>query len=282
MFDSELPSELTAPHGGLGPIRADSHIDAEFAVTHGVTHVARLFEAGSMRVRFPRGPRCEAVLLNTGGGIAGGDRITIRIALAENADVVATSQAAEKLYRSDAMSVSRIDVRATLAAGARLSWMPQEAILFDGARVDRSLEIDMAARASLTLAEAVVFGRSAHGEILSSASWRDRWRIRRDGKLLLAENVAIDGAITRKLERPAVGGGAKAVATIVHVAPDAEDRLAHVRGVMAEFSSTAGCSAWNGMLVIRFVSAEFNRMRMEIAHVLETITGEAMPRAWSC
>lgn len=281
MFDSELPSEQPREVPGLGPVRADSRISAHFAALEGRTQVSRLFETGSLRMRFPRGPRCEAVILNTGGGVTGGDRIAIDVVVGPKAMAIATSQAAEKLYRSDGPA-ARIGVNVSLASEARLSWLPQEAILFDGAKVERSLEVDMAADASLTLAEAVVFGRTAHGEKLSSANWCDRWRVRREGKLVLAENVWLQDAITERLKHPAIGAGATAIATVVHVAPDAEARLEGVRHSLASATSIAGCSAWNGMLVARFAASELHELRADMARVVEGITGEAMPRTWSC
>lgn len=281
MFDSELPSEQAREVPGLGPVRADSRIAAHFAAVESHTQVSRLFEAGSLRMRFPRGPRCEAVILNTGGGVTGGDRIAIDIVVGSKAIAIATSQAAEKLYRSDGPA-ARIGINASLASESRLSWLPQEAILFDGAKVERTLDVDMAGNASLTLAEAVVFGRTAHGEKLASAVWRDRWRVRRDGKLVLAENVLLQNAITESLHHPAIGAGAKAIATVVHVAPDAETRLDDVRHALSGAISIAGCSAWHGMLVARFAASALHELRADVARVVEAITGEAMPRTWSC
>lgn len=281
MLDSNSPPDAGARQVVPGLVRAHSRITAAFAVTDGTTRVHRLFEQGSLRLRFPRGPRCEAVMLNTGGGITGGDRAEITLSLEHGAAVTVTSQAAEKLYRSDGPSAV-IEVRAHLCDAARLCWLPQEAILFDGADVVRSLDVEMRASASLTLVEAVVFGRGAHGETLHAASWQDRWRIRRDGRLILAEYTCIDGAISQRLMRPGIGDGARAVATLVHVAPDAHTRLEPARSALAAASSMAACSAWNGMLVARFAARQMHRLRADLAALAEAVTGEAMPRAWTC
>lgn len=281
MFDSELQSETVNAASGHGTIRADSAVRAAFATVDDRTHVARVYECGSLRVRFPRGPSCEAVLLNTGGGITGGDQLDVRLSLGPGAAVVATSQAAEKLYRSDGPP-AKIAVRANLADGARLDWLPQESILFDRVNVERTLDIDMAATARLTMLEALMLGRTAHGESLGDARWRDRWRIRRGNALVLAENVRLDGAISDQMQRPALGAGARCVATLVHVAPDAEWRLDEVRNALQNATSCCGCSAWNGMLVARFAAVELHKLRGEMVAAVMILTRAPMPRAWSC
>ncbi len=281
MFDSELPSDARDDRGGLAKVRGRSEVNAAFGAVHGDTRIARIFERGSFRLRFPRGRGCEAVLINTGGGITGGDRLDVSLELGVGATVVATSQAAEKLYRSDG-AAALIALRARLGDASRLMWLPQESILFDGAIVQRLLEIEMPATAKVTAAEILTLGRTAHGERITNASWRDRWRIIRDGRLLLAENVRIDGAISELMERPALGAGARCLATLVHVAPDAEARLGDVRDALAAVEGAAAASAWNGMLVARFAGTETHKTRAAVAAAVVAATGDAMPRAWSC
>src|SRR2546421_237650 len=77
---------------------------------------------------------------------------------------------------------STIGVKLDVAAGATLAWLPQETILFDRARLARSIEIDLAPDAQLFLAEAIVFGRSGMGEAVEEGVLADCWRVRRGGK----------------------------------------------------------------------------------------------------
>ena len=134
-------------------------------------------ESGGYRIRFPKGAACEGVLINTGGGMTGGDRMTVDAALLEDAEAVLTTQAAEKIYRSDGGD-TEMAVSLALGRGSRLAWLPQEQILFDGGRFRRDLAVSMAEDARLTLVESVVFGRWARGEEVSDGTFRDRWRIR--------------------------------------------------------------------------------------------------------
>lgn len=234
-----------------------------------------------MRLRFPRGPGCEAVLINTGGGITGGDRIAIDLSLDQGSAAVVTSQAAEKIYRSDGPPAS-LAVNARLANGAHLAWLPQETILYDGACVERTLDIELPATGRLTLLECLVLGRIAHGESLTQACWHDRWRIRRGGRLIFAENMRLEGAVSDMMQRPAIGEGARAIATLLHVASDAEDKLPAVRAALAGAEATWAASAWDGMLVVRFASGKPRAVRQDCCTGATAITGSAMPRAWSC
>src|SRR5262249_22189902 len=153
------------------------------ALTGGRHAAEHISEAGPLRIRFPRirdADRVEGVLINTAGGIGGGDRLQYECRAAENAGLAITSQAAEKIYRSSG-EISRVSVELHAASGSKLYWLPQETILFDRAKVRRSLNAEIALDAEATICESVVVGRTAMGEKVLSASFEDRWRILRGG-----------------------------------------------------------------------------------------------------
>lgn len=283
MFDSASRSDQ--PHGpsGVPPgVRGDSVVQVRFACGGGRTHMANLFERGSFRLRYPRanGAR-EAVLVNAGGGITGGDRLKVGLEVGSHATAVVTSQAAEKLYRSDGPA-AQLSLDAVLEPHARLDWLPQESILFDRASVQRTLDVAMDETAHLTVLECLFLGRTAHGERLRQARWQDRWRIRRQGRLVFADEIRMDGALADLLSRPAIGAGAQAIATILHVSPEAETRLAAVRAVLAGSVVTCGASAWNGILVVRLAGADARATRNLASQVACAVTGRPMPRSWAC
>lgn len=284
MFDSVSRSEVPPQTVSRVPasVRGDSEVAVSFGAVDGRTLVSRLFERGALRLRYPRanGAR-EAVIVNTGGGVTGGDRLRLTVHAGAGATAVVTSQAAEKIYRSDGPA-AMIEAHLRLEAGARLDWLPQETILFDHAIAERRLEVDMTSCARLTVLECLVLGRVAHGEILGEAHWRDRWRIRRDGRLVLAESVRLSGNVSALMQRPATGGGARAVATLVHIAPDAEQKLDAVRAALSATSALAGASAWNGMLVARITATDPAAMRIAATDAAIAVTQKAMPRAWAC
>ena len=145
--------------------RAVGSVSFAVKTVAGKTRRGHVHEAGSLRVRCPGAPSAEleAVLINTAGGVAGGDRFSLDIAAGEGTRLVVTTAAAEKVYRTLGPD-STIDVKLDVAAGATLAWLPQETILFDRARLSRSIEVSLAADARIVLAEAIVFGRSGMGE----------------------------------------------------------------------------------------------------------------------
>lgn len=262
-------------------VRASGVIQARFAPTGRGTRVMALREAGGYRLKFPKAPGCEAVLINTGGGMTGGDRLDVSLTLDAQAEAVLTTQSAEKIYRSDG-AAAEIAVDVQLAEGARLSWLPQEAILFSGSRLRRRLKAAMAADATLTLAESVVFGRVASGETLGDGLFDDRWEIRRGGCLVFAEAVRLDGPLAATLNRPALGGGARAVAAVLHLAPDAESRLEEARAALENAQSDCGASAWNGMLCVRFAAESPAVLRADMAAFLSGFQSGPLPRVWQC
>lgn len=255
------------------------------AVGPGPARLRDLAEAGPLRLRFPRrhgADETEAVLVNTAGGVACGDRFSVAIDLAAEARLCFTSTAAEKLYRSDG-PVSLIENRVRLGAGARLAWLPQETILFDRTRVRRRFEADLAPDAALLIFEAVAFGRTARGETLGAALFEDAWRVRRAGRLVYADTLRLDGAVGTLLARPAIGGGAAACATLLDLSPGAEDRLEEVRRLLdgaATLGVEVGASAWNGHLVVRMLAPAIGPLRGLAARFLEAYRRAPLPRVW--
>jgi urease accessory protein len=263
-------------------VRAKGGVRLRFGVAGGVTQRLELHESGGYRARLPHtfASHAEAVLINTGGGMASGDQLKVDISLDEGSHAVVATQAAEKIYRSQGPD-TRIETHLALANGARLDWLPQETILFSGARLRRSLEVEMATDATLLACETVYFGRLAMGEILEAGAFRDSWRIRRGGKLVFAENVRLEGLINLTLAEKAVADGARAIATVLLLQPEANRRLEEVRHVLAGFPTTCGVSALDNMLVVRFLSPDPAALRRCLVILIAHLTKRALPRVWT-
>jgi urease accessory protein len=248
----------------------------------GQTVAMEIDEQGPLRLRFPRIAAkgvLEGVMVNTGGGIVGGDKLEFEIEAGEGASLSLTSQASEKIYRSDGAD-AKISVQLTAQPRSNLAWLPQEAILFDRARVARRIEADVAKDASLTICESVIFGRAAMGETVNAGSIRDRWHVRRDGKLIFADALTLDGPVGKILKKSAVAGGANAVATLLQVAPGCAERLDAVRASLAQEEVEAGASAFDGILIVRILAQESMSLRSAILSTLSAL-GANPPRAFS-
>lgn len=273
-----------AAAGGLQ--RAHGVGRLSFARRGAATVIRNSYQEAALRMRMPApepGGPLEVVIINTAGGLTGGDRIDLKIDADPGTRAVVTTQAAEKVYRSSG-GKGRFRTTITVGEGAFVEWLPQEAILFDGSALDRSLDVTMAADATFLAVEAVVFGRLARGERVDRAFLFDRWRIRRGGRLVYAEGLSIDGDLADLVGRRAAAGGGLAVASLVLVAPDAETRLDPLRAHLdaaAAVTVESGGSAFDGLLTLRLVSADPFALRKCLSALIEHLRGP-LPRVWSC
>ena len=270
-----IPAEAAA--AGLQRARGTGRI--RVVAEAGVARLDRLYQEGCAKIRLPRDPDAaglEAVLINTAGGLTDGDRLAWRAEAEAGARLTLTTQACEKVYRSRG---ARAEVAVALRAGpeARLDWLPQETILFDGGALSRRLDVDLAAGARLLAVEAVVLGRTAMGERVRRGLLRDRWRVRREGRLVFADDIRLEGEIDRLGARAPLLGGGCAFASLLLVADDAEDRLAPVRAALGEHG---GASAFEGKLTARVVAADGLALRRALIPALEALRGARLPRVW--
>jgi urease accessory protein len=265
--------------------RTEGAVRLGFACSEGVTRLSAVRQQGAARVRFPRPPTAEsvpeAVLLNTAGGLTGGDHMAIAVEVDADAAATVTSAAAEKVYRSlgDAAHVA-VDLQ--LARAAACSWLPQPTILFNGSSLERRTHVDMADSARLLAVETVIFGRAAMGEEVRRGTLHDAWRVRRGGRLVFADTVRVGGAVSEALDRRAVLDGMRATAMLIYVAADAEARLAAVRALFEDVASTMGASSWNGMLLVRAAARDSRALQRDLQPVLEHLHNGPLPRVWQC
>jgi urease accessory protein len=243
------------------------------------------FQAGCLRARLPRRPeggRPCAVLLNTAGGLADGDTITQDLRWGIGTCATVTTQAAEKIYRAMSQGC-RNETRIEVMAGAEAEWLPQETILFDDARLERSAKIMLADDVSFLGLEAVVLGRRAMGERMTRGALRDRMRIYRCGRLVYADALEIRGDVDALMRRAAIGGASSAMAVIVHASQNAERLLEPVRSALSSACGQAAASCWNGLLAVRMLAPDGAMLRADIASALSALrSGRPLPRVWNC
>jgi urease accessory protein len=266
----------------IAPVRARAGVALAFAAAAdtGVTRLAHLEEYGGFRAKFPRPEHgCEAVTINTGGGMLGGDHYCIDVTVNARASALVASQSAERVYRA-LDTPARVDVALRVDAAATLHWVPQETILYSSARLSRRIEAEIAADATLLMTETMVFGRQAHGEDVRAGTLRDHWRIYRAGELIYADAVRLDGDMHAALQQKAVGDGARASAVVLYVAPDAQDRRDAARDILGVPAGRAAMSAWNGMLAARFLAPDGATLRADIYRLTEHLMRRPMPRVW--
>lgn len=246
------------------------------------TVLDNLYQSGCLRARIVRTERrqpTEIVLLNTAGGLTGGDRLSASIEWGPGTQATMTTQACEKIYRA-AGGEARVENILDVGKRAVAEWLPQETILFDGAALWRDIRVQLESDAVFTGLESAVLGRTAMGETIESARFKDRWRIWRAGALIYADVFELKGDVPALLSKAAVTQGRIAFANLLHVAPAAETMLDAVRALLAAGDCMAGASAWNGLLAVRFVAEGSAQLRAALLRVLDLLRQAPMPRVW--
>lgn len=245
-----------------------------------VTRLKNLRQEGSYRAIFPRPQigKLEAVLINTAGGITGGDRFSVTALAHNNAQISITTQAAERIYRASASDTGQMTNQLSLAKGAQLFWLPQETILFEGCRLQRSLEVDVDPSATFLMLEPLVFGRQASGEDLKACSIQDRVSITSNGRPIYLDLIKMDGDLATTLKRGAIGGGARGMASLVFVDPDAKRLLSACRDLLPH---TAGASLLSdSIMVVRLLAKDSFALRSSLLPILTLLTNDAVPKNW--
>ena len=258
--------------------RAKGEGRVETQLLDGRTRLKTFFQEGAAKIRLPNthDASLQAVLINTAGGLCGGDDIRWHGVAAPGARLVLTTQACERVYRSTG-DTANVRTRLTAGAGARLDWLPQETILYEDGRLDRSLDVELAPDATFCAVEAIILGREAMGEAARNVVLRDRWRIRRGGRLIHAEATALGGD---PLERDGLSllDGARAFATVLYVGPDADRKRDTVRSLL---TGRSGASAVGERLVVRAIAESGLALRRIIAPIVATLSSAgALPRLW--
>jgi urease accessory protein len=261
--------------------RAKGRLALSFKRATGTTRIQNFYQEGCLKTRLPRPVNaglCEAVTMNIGGGIAGGDVLTTDVELHPNAHASIASQSAERVYRALA-EPSWIATSITLHAGASLEYLPQETILFDGFGLRRSLDIDMPEDAGFLGVESLIFGRLAMGESVNSGSLRDRITLRRGGQLILQDMTRLEGDVAAQLNRTAIGAGARATAAIILATPNAPAKLSTLREALE--GAHAGASCLQGIVFARILAPNGATLRRIVISALNILRDHrALPRVW--
>jgi len=265
---------------GVARLRVGVRPDATYRTK---TAVGRLYQAGSAKIRFAAAQAdggLAATLINTAGGLTGGDRFEWSVELDGDAKCTVVTQACEKVYRSDGGSAD-VSIGLKVGAGARLDWLPQETILFDGADLSRAFDIRLADGARLLAVEAVLLGRRAMGENTPFVHLRDRWRVWKAEDLIFADEVRLDQTMGMGA---ALLNGSGAYASVLYVGDDYGDRAPVVRHLMDAGCDhvRGGASAFEGKLFCRMLACDGLGLRRVLIPVLEALRdSEPLPRLWT-
>lgn len=280
-MDARVERSIAEPVATPRPQRARGSGRLVTKASPAGTRLDVFYQEGCAKIRLPQtfDGTMEAVLINTAGGLTGGDRIDWGFDAAAGTRLTATTQACERIYKAS-VSTATVETRITVGAGARFDWLPQETILFDRASLTRRLEVDLADDATFLAVEAVLLGRKAMGERVETGFFHDRWRIRRAGRLIHAEEARFGGDVAALTAERAVLAGARAFATVLFCGRDAEAHLEPLRRLLD--GGGGGVSQWQDKLVARVVEADGFALRKKLIPLISHLrNGTGVPKVWT-
>ncbi len=154
-----------------------------------LAHRQRQGPLSIQRALYPEGPVCHAYLLHPPGGVVGGDRLQIDVAI-DSGHALITTPGATKFYRSNGMDAVQQQTL-SIADNATLEWLPQETILFPGAQVNGQTRIELKGKAKIAAWEILCFGRPSNDEPFRHGRACFGFEIWRDGRPLLLEKLRV-------------------------------------------------------------------------------------------
>jgi urease accessory protein len=176
--------------------RWDARLSLEFARRDGRSLLAARRHHGPLVVQKTLHPEgegvCHAIVLHPPGGICGGDALAMDVAVNTDAHALITTPGAGKWYRSSG-SVATQQLRFDVGPNAIMEWLPQETIIFDGARAALATQVNLTANAVFIGWEVLCLGRSAAGERFATGMLTTTTRISLGGKPLWLEHGYIAG-----------------------------------------------------------------------------------------
>jgi len=269
-----------------------AELDLGFARRGGQTVLDRNLHRGPLQVQkalYPEGKEtCHIAILHPPGGVAAGDRLSIRASLNEQSRALLTTPGATKWYRSEGSCASQ-QVHFSLGEDAILEWLPRESIIFDGASISLELDVDLTARARYFGWDILSFGRRASGESWGRGTLNMQTNIRRAGSLLWAEVADID-ARSGFTKSPVGLSGFTVCGTFLVVGCDVDATLLRECRELTPpaAESRTGITRVPGVLIARYLGGSteeaFSWFTALWAVLRPSLSDKAAcpPRVWAC
>lgn len=262
----------------------------EFGWLNGRTLLAKKRHNGPLVIQktlYPEGQNiCHGIIIHPPGGVAGGDRLSVDVAVAAEAHVLLTTPGAGKWYKANGKQASQ-KLSFKLQAASKLEWLPQETIIFNSAQVLLTTEVNLAADARYAGWEIVCLGRQASGEKFTDGRLQQRIQIWRDGNLLWGEYADLHGG-DALLDSPVGLNGCAVMATfIVAAGTPPAGVLEACRAVAPSDASNWGVTALPEIFAARYLgnsapaAREYFETLWAILRPWYASTEASRPRIWS-
>lgn len=272
--------------------RASGTVKLSFKNREARTVLDDLFQQGCAKVRLPNvipGHPPDAVLINTSGGLTDGDVLETHIRWGARTHARIAGQAAERIYQARSSArAARISTHLHVEGGALAEWLPQETIFFEGGSLHRTTTIDLEDSGRLLACEAVVFGRTARGETLTTGQIYEHWRVSVEGRLVWTDAWRIDPLSQEHLNKAAIAGGARALATILYVGEDSAALIDAARAALEKTPCFSGATCMNSVFLVRLAAKDGAVLRTGLMRTIEGLQrvipgcASGLPRVWTC
>jgi urease accessory protein len=283
-------------------------INLEYQDRRGKSVLTDMAFEGPLRVQrpfYPEGGRCHTYLLHPPGGMVSGDKITITASVFDGAKALITTPSAGKVYGADSDKVAQEQsVNLFVSSDSELEWLPQETIVFNGAKAHLKTHIEVARSAKLFAWDIVSFGRP-HGEHwFTEGSVHQTITLNIDGEPVLEERFATDHEL-EILKSPVGLMGNSHMATFLIVSPQDEGRYEQWRDLVRDYLETSAHAADSDsdsesvdavliavtakpkILVVRALSNDIELLRNKFIELWQLLRPEvlseqgAVPRIWN-
>ena len=245
----------------------------------GQSKIKNLFQQGSTRALFPRRANgLECIIINTSGGLTGGDEFSNSIKCEDHSHLTISTQGCERIYKSGDGTAAVVENKVIVKNASRVNWLPQETIIFDQGRINRQLKVELSSEAEALIVEPVIFGRLAMGETNISGHFEDKVEIHVDGKIAFLDKTRLTGDISKTLKRPAVLNGSSATAVLIFKSKTAKSFLNFLR---EQSNAQSGASLISkDFLVARFIAPTGYELRQMLVPIITEITDKNLPKTW--
>jgi urease accessory protein len=282
---SDSAYESPSGEGGAADRKGwEAALDLRLGLRGGRTVLTERRHRGPLQVQrpfYPEGTTAHVYLLHPPGGVVGGDQLRIQAVSEAGSEVLLTTPAAGKFYRSEG-ALARQEITLEVAAGAALEWLPQETLMFDGARLDSRLTIAVEEGARFIGWDLIGFGRPASGDYFNSGAGQFRVAVRQSGRPLLLENFPADAEF---LQASWGLRGGNVMATLL-ATPFDKSRLSEVHALLQD-DLGFGATLLDELLVVRAMGFSLLAVRERFEALWTLIRPQVIgqkacpPRIWA-
>jgi urease accessory protein len=257
--------------------------------------VARFLHQGPLRVLqslYPEGDAvCHNVLVHPPGGLVGGDRLDVNVTVGPGAHGLVTTPGATRFYRSEG-GLAEQHVHVRLESGARLEWLPMEAIAHSGCDALNRAVFDLAPGAEVMGWDVTALGLPNANAPFDAGRFAQHLELQ--GAWL--ERGRIDAGDRRLLDSPLGLAGHRCLATLFFLSGsdlsrdrrDAALEVARQRIEPDAVAGTAGATAPNARVVVVRVLSPMVEPAMGLLRQVRAAWRAALwqkeatnPRIWS-